>query len=71
VSGSTTRQPDFEIGASVELQIIGYDRTGGLQLATIPEYDVDRMSFSATPTISTKLGGSFPYPTTLRTPAKI
>jgi hypothetical protein len=42
-------QRDLELGASVELQITGYDRTGGLQLGIIPEFDVKRMSFSKTP----------------------
>jgi len=44
-----TDQGDFEFGASIELQLTGYDRTGGFQLAIIPEFDVKRMSFSASP----------------------
>lgn len=52
----TTRQKDVEIGASIELQVTGYDRTGGLQLAIIPEYDLDRMSFTRTPNCFHKAG---------------
>jgi hypothetical protein len=43
-----SNQKDFELGASVELQITGYDRTGGFQLGIIPEFDVKRTSFSRT-----------------------
>jgi len=40
-----SNEPEPEYGASIELQLTGFDRTGGLQLAIIPEYDLDRMSF--------------------------
>jgi hypothetical protein len=42
----TSNHKDFELGASIELQLTGNDRTGGFQLGIIPEFDVERMSFS-------------------------
>lgn len=41
-----SRQADFEMGGSVELQLTDQERTGGFQLGIIPEYDTQRMSFS-------------------------
>jgi hypothetical protein len=75
----TRRQTDFELGASIELQVTGYDKTGGLQLAIIPEYDVDRMSFSVSPNTVYKgdqtlvLGGHSPRKKldVLRTPREL
>jgi hypothetical protein len=44
-----SNQKDFELGASIELQLTGYDRTGDFQLGIIPEFDVERISFSQSP----------------------
>jgi hypothetical protein len=40
------KNSNFELGASVELQITGYDKTGGIQLLVVPQHDWKRMSFS-------------------------
>ncbi|KAH8647072.1 hypothetical protein BGZ60DRAFT_570501 [Tricladium varicosporioides] len=63
LGSSTSKQTDFEHGASVELQVTGYDRTGGLQLAIIPEYDVGRMLFTAIPNMFYKDYKLFCLPT--------